>query len=286
MTAPASELVAYSALVPALPLDDAAKIYLERFGVAVRVERGRPEKWLPELREGTAADLVCCGAEFLLDRADADGVTRSETRRSPGRRRAALAVPRGNPGEVATVEDLARPSIRIGISVEGCTLGLWDEVTARTSFGASVRSNIVERAKGCGALLGLLSHRRVDVALGWWNFDRVPGFEVEVVPLPEPFDIHRAAGIAVAARSSNPDAAARSCRGSSVGQAKDVIVVGAGSSHDEPLALGEVVLAFVVASALFLIAFAFAQVGLGGGLLYFPLLGFAYPSGRPPESSR
>ncbi|MBI2893053.1 MAG: substrate-binding domain-containing protein [Deltaproteobacteria bacterium] len=89
--------------------------------------------------------------------------------------------------------------MRIGIAVEGCTLGLWDEVGCRAVMVQPIREKIVARAKGCGDLLGIIRRREVDVAFGWRNFDRVPDVDVEVVPLPEAVEVRRTTGIAVVA---------------------------------------------------------------------------------------
>lgn len=190
-------LTIYSALVPALPLREAAERFAAREGVAVEVKAGRPERWMSRLRDGAPADLICCGAEFLVDLAEAEGLVDGASRRSVGSRRAAIVVPAGNPAGVASVADLARPDVALGISVEGCTLGLWDEIATRAGLTEVVRARIAERARGCGALLGVISRGAVDAAVGWHNFDRVPGFSVEVVPPDDGFEIRRSTCVAV-----------------------------------------------------------------------------------------
>ena len=92
-------LIARSALVPALPLKDAAERYAERTGVTVEVKAGRPEKWMPKVREGAPVDLMCCGAEFLLDLAEVEGLVVPGSRRSLGLRKAALIVPTQQGGD-------------------------------------------------------------------------------------------------------------------------------------------------------------------------------------------
>ena len=202
-------LTAYSALVPALPLADAAARFGAEHGVRIEVKPGRPEKWLPALKAGAPADLMSCGAEFLLDLAEADGLVEPGTRVGVGHRKAALIVPKGNPAGISGLTDFARPGLRMGISVEGCSLGLWDEVASRAGLREQVRSKITRRAGGCGALLGLVSRAEVDAAIGWSNFDQVPNFEVEVVPLPSELMVFRSTGVGVVKGSANRAVAER-----------------------------------------------------------------------------
>jgi len=200
-------LIARSALVPALPLTDAAARYGEQTGVAIEVKAGRPERWMPRVREGAAVDLLCCGAEFLLDLAEVEGLLVSGSRRSLGLRRAALIVPVGNPADIGGLTDLARPEVRVGIGVEGCTLGLWDELAGRAAITGAVMQQIVLRSPGCGALLGAVARGEVDVGIGWENFDCHPSFDVEVVALPPEHQVWRSTGIGASSTSSRPDVA-------------------------------------------------------------------------------
>lgn len=202
-------LTAYSALVPALPLADAAERFGAEYGVRIEVKPGRPEKWLPALKAGKPADLMSCGAEFLLDLAEADGLVEPGTRAGVGHRQAALIVPKGNPAGILGLTDFARPGLRLGVSVEGCSLGLWDEVASRGGLREQVRSKITQRAGGCGALLGLVSRGEVDVGIGWSNFDRVPHFAVEIVPLPSEVMVFRSTGVGVVKGSANRAVAER-----------------------------------------------------------------------------
>ncbi len=200
-------LVIHSALVPALPLAEAAKRYGEITGELVEVKAGRPERWMPKLEAGEPSDLISCGAEFLLDLAQARGLVVPESRMSLGLRRGALVVPTGNPANIRVLADLATPGVRVAIAVEGCTLGLWDEVCGRARLTDAVRPNIVKLAQGCGALLGALSRGEVDVAIGWDSFDRHPRFIVQSIPIPDELAVFRSTGIASLARCEQPERA-------------------------------------------------------------------------------
>ena len=99
-------LTIYAAFIPSIPLQKAAALYTQKTAQAIKIHPGRPEGWLPKIKAGAQADLITCGAEFLLDLAQADGILDGSSRQGLGRRRAALVVPHGNPKEVIGVEDL------------------------------------------------------------------------------------------------------------------------------------------------------------------------------------
>jgi accessory colonization factor AcfC len=200
-------LIIYSAYVPSVPLSDAAKVYGEREGVEIEVRAGRPEKWMPSLRDGTPADMISCGAEYLLDLAEAEGLLRPNGRRSLGRRRAALMVPAGNPAGIRGLEDLARDDVRTGIAVEGCTLGMWDEIAGSAGLANAIRSRITARAKGCGDLIRIVNQNRVDAAVGWASFQNLPSANIEIIDLPERLSVQRSTGIGITANPRNPELA-------------------------------------------------------------------------------
>ncbi len=201
------QLIISSALVPALPLREAAIIFGSETGTEVTVNPGQLEEWMPRMRTDESADLISYGAEFLLDIAENEGLLVPGARRSVGRRRSGLIVPPGNPGSISGLEDLAQPETRVGISVEGCTLGLWDEISGRAGLTEKIRSNISVKAKGCGALLEVVTRGEVEAGFGWINMDQVPDMTVEIVPLPAELEIIRSTGVGVMATAMEPELA-------------------------------------------------------------------------------
>jgi molybdate transport system substrate-binding protein len=201
------QLIIYSTFVPALPLKEAAIVFGSETGTEVSVNPGRPEQWIPRLKAGEPADLISYGAEFLLDIAEVEGLIVPGARRSVGRRRSGLIVPPGNPGSIAGLDDLAQPETRVGIGVEGCTLGLWDEISGRAGLTEKIRPNISVRAKGCGALLGAVTRGEVEAGFGWINMDQIPDMSVEIVRLPGELEIIRSTGVGIVGSATEPELA-------------------------------------------------------------------------------
>ena len=92
------------------------------------------------------------------------------TRRSVGYRRSAILVPMGNPKKIKSISDLTKEGVRVGISVSGCLLGVWDDISSKAGLTDSIRRNITDFADGCGAVMALINQRKVDAVFGWDAF--------------------------------------------------------------------------------------------------------------------
>ncbi len=99
-----------------------------------------------------------------------------------------MAVPKGNPANIAGLADLARPGLRLGIG---------DRVysTSGVAFGSllaklppeqadAIRANIVMETKGHQERLNALILGHLDVAAVWRPTARQHAGQVDIVPLP------------------------------------------------------------------------------------------------------
>jgi len=140
---------------------------------------------------------LTCGAEFIFDEAQVKGLIFGETRRSVGYRRSAILVPKGNPKGIESIFDLANKGMRVGISIGGCLLGVWDEVSSKAGLTDKIRKNITDFADGCGAVAALINQKKVDAIFGWNAFQKLWPATIEVVDLPRELQVFRSTGIAV-----------------------------------------------------------------------------------------
>jgi accessory colonization factor AcfC len=158
---------------------------------------------LDEISRGCRADVICCGAEYILDEATEGGLIVGDSRRSLGLRRSAIIVPMGNPGNVKTLGDLCKEGMRVGIAVEGCLKGIWDDVASRAGLTDQIRRNIVYRADSCGSAMALVNTLKADAIFGWSAFAKLWPKTSEAVELPEEFQVFRSTVISVVRGSKN-----------------------------------------------------------------------------------
>jgi len=216
----------FSARACAAPLEEAAKLFESETGVHVEIsvcnrhcaspvaeeaaENGAHHAdFLVEIAEDAIHDLAIAGAEYLLDDGEVRGIVVRKARRTIACRESALIVPAGNPGRVAALEDLAKPGIRVAISVIDCLKGLWEDVSGRAGLIETIRPNISFKANGCVAIVEAVAQGKVEAAFGWSSFAHLAPDRIEVVKLPAAYCLRRGTCIGLLKFSRNPAAATR-----------------------------------------------------------------------------
>ena len=224
MTDPSNEdLRVFSARACAAPLEEAAVLFEAEAGIHVDIsvcarhcatqeaEEADPESgthdFLIEIAEYGIHDLAISGAEYLLDDGEVRGIVLAGERRVIACRQSAIIVPAGNPANIASLEDLARPGVRVGVSVIDCLKGLWEDVTARVGLTADIGRNITFHATGCVAIVEAVCEALVDAAFGWTSFEHLGDGRLEIVELPRELQICRATGIGMLEFTKQPDRA-------------------------------------------------------------------------------
>lgn len=213
----------FSARACAAPLEDAAARYTQRTGVAVAIsvcarhcasgeaEEARAEHadhdFLKEIAEYGYHDLSISGAEYLLDDGEVRGIVLPGERRLIAYRESAIVVPAGNPAGVRSLADLARPGLRVAISMIDCLKGLWEDVTGRAGLTDEVRRNITFHANGCVAIVEAVCQGLVDAAFGWTAFEHLGDGRLEVVELPPEHRVYRGTGVGMLKFTRQPERA-------------------------------------------------------------------------------
>jgi accessory colonization factor AcfC len=213
----------FSARACAAPLEKAALLFTEQTGIKVQVdqcsrhcasgvaeeatEENKHDDFLDEIAEAGVHDLAIGGAEYLLDDGEVRGIVQKGERRTIASRESAIIVPAGNPANVRTLEDLARPGVRVAISMIDCLKGLWEDICGRLGLLDGVRRNISYRANGCVAIVEAVAQRKVDAAFGWTAFEHLEPGRIEAIEIPKEARICRGTGIGLLKFSASPDEA-------------------------------------------------------------------------------
>jgi molybdate transport system substrate-binding protein len=209
----------FTARACAAPLTDAAKLFEAKTGVRVEISACNRHCASPNAEEATALtgghdflveiaedgiyDLAISGAEYLLDDGEIRGIVQKGQRSLIAYRRSAIAVPAGNPAGIRTLEDLAKPGVRVAVSVIDCLKGLWEDVVARLGLTEQVGRNIQFRANGCVAIVEAVAQGKVDAAIGWSAFAHLAEGRIEIVETPRSQQVLRATSVALLSTSSN-----------------------------------------------------------------------------------
>ena len=196
-------LHAYSSGAVAPPIKKCAEEFKARFGIEFEFTVGKAESLISEIEESREGDILTCGAEFILDDAQERGLIFEDTRRSVGFRKSAILVPMGNPKKIKSMYDLTREGVKVGISISGCLLGVWDDISSKAGLTDQIRRNVTDFADGCGAVMALINQKKVDAVFGWDAFKRLWMKTMEVVELPKELQVYRSTGVAVVKFSKN-----------------------------------------------------------------------------------
>ncbi len=213
----------FSARACAAPLEEAAAIFERETGTSVAISvcsrhcaqavaeeavgSNGSHDFLEEIAEAGVHDLAIGGAEYLLDDGEVRGIVVRGERRTIACRRSALIVPAGNPKGVRSLEDMARPGVRVGVSVLDCLKGLWEDVAAREGLLDAVRRNIAFHANGCIAIVEAVAQGKVDAAFGWSAFGHLAPGRIEVVELAPGQQVLRGTGVGLLSFARQREAA-------------------------------------------------------------------------------
>jgi accessory colonization factor AcfC len=185
------KLRVYSAGAVAPPLRDSIGVFEKRYAVTCSLKVGKPSDLVAEIAATRRGDVISCGAEYMLDETEDRGLTVKGSRRSLGYRRSVIIVPVGNPAKIASLEDLCKENVRIGIAVDGCLKGVWDDVASKAGLTDKIRRNITHHADACGSLMSLIHSDKVDAIFGWNAFQGVWPDTCEVIELPRELQVFR-----------------------------------------------------------------------------------------------
>lgn len=213
----------FSARACAAPLREAADLFENQTGVRVEIsvcsrhcaepvaEEATQETgghdFLVEIAEAAIHDLAIGGAEYLLDDGEVRGIVQRGRRRTIAHRCSAIIVPAGNPANIQGIEDLARPGVRVAVSVIDCLKGLWEDITARLGLLEAVCRNVTYHASGCIAIVEAVAQAKVDAAFGWTAFAHLAPDRIEVIETPPEQQVSRGTGIGLLSFSKQPEAA-------------------------------------------------------------------------------
>lgn len=176
--APPLEVFVGSATKPAI--EDAASTFEKESGIKLLLHFGGSGKMLSEMKLARRGDLYLPGSSDYMDLAKREGLVLADTEKRIAYVVPAINVPAGNPKNIRSLEDLARPGVRIGIArPDAVCVGLYGvEVLERAGLAARVRPNVVTHAESCEKTAQLVALGTVDAVLGWevfhfWEPDKI-----------------------------------------------------------------------------------------------------------------
>jgi molybdate transport system substrate-binding protein len=178
------ELFVGSASKPAT--EEAARLFEEKTGAKLVLHFGGSGQMLAQIKLAQRGDLYFPGSSDYMALAQREGLVEPDTERRVVYLIPAINVPKGNPKGIRTLEDLARPGVRVGIArPDAVCVGLYGvEVMEKAGLAKQIRPNIVTQAESCEKTAQLVALGSVDAVLGWRVFQYWDPDKIETVLLP------------------------------------------------------------------------------------------------------
>ena len=156
-----------SASMPAMK--EAARVFEEKTGIKVYLNFGGSGIMLSQMKLSRSGDLYIPGSPDFMVVAEREGIVEPESVKIISYLVPAILVQEGNPKNIQTLSDLARPGIEVGIAdPEVVVIGLYAyEILEYNDLLAEVGENIVTYTKSAADAASLVVLRAVDAVIGW-----------------------------------------------------------------------------------------------------------------------
>ena len=162
------------------PTELAAQTFMEKTGAKLELQFGGSGDMLSRMKLSGRGDIFFPGSSDYIEIAKREKLVDPTTETIIAYLVPAINVPKGNPAGIRTLEDLARPGLRIGIArPDTVCVGLYAvEVLERAGLAEKVRPNIVTHAESCAKTAQIVALGQVDAVIGWdvfqyWDPDKI-----------------------------------------------------------------------------------------------------------------
>jgi molybdate transport system substrate-binding protein len=167
-----------SASKPAL--DESASVFEKQTGIKVYITYGGSGSVLSQMELSRTGDIYIPGSPDYLVKAEKKKITDPTTTKIVAYLIPAINVQSGNPKNILSLSDLAKPGIAVGIGNPATVcVGLYAvEILDTNNLLADVYKNIVTQASSCDNTATLISLKSVDAVIGWsvfhdWDPDNI-----------------------------------------------------------------------------------------------------------------
>jgi molybdate transport system substrate-binding protein len=161
-------------------MEEAAKAFEKKTGIKVYLNFSGSGTMLSQLKIAREGDLYIPGSPDYMVKAEREGVVYPVSVKILSYLVPAILVQHGNPRNIQSLSDLARPGIKVGIGdPKSVCVGLYAyEVLEYNGLVDDVlkAGTIVTHAASCSQTAGLIVLKKVDAIMGWrvfakWNPD-------------------------------------------------------------------------------------------------------------------
>ena len=172
------------------PTEEVAELFYKKTGVKVDLVFGGSGFVLSQMILGKQGDLYFPGSSDFMEIAKKKGAVYPETEKYVVYLVNAINVQKGNPKNIKTLQDLAKPGLRVAIAApENVCVGLYAVEIIETYFTPeqkeSFKKNLVNYTESCEKTATAVSLKAVDAVIGWRVFEHWDPERIETIPLKQ-----------------------------------------------------------------------------------------------------
>jgi molybdate transport system substrate-binding protein len=168
------------------PMEEAAAAFEKETGIKVYLNFGGSGTMLSQIELSKSGDLYIPGSPDYIVKAEKKDVIDASSVKKIAYLIPVIAVQHGNPKNIQSLADLARPGIEVGIGNPAAVcVGLYAiEILDYNNLLTDVSKNIVVNAESCEKTATLISLKSVDAIIGWDVFHSWDPENIDVIYLP------------------------------------------------------------------------------------------------------
>lgn len=169
------------------PTELAVKAFEEKTGAKLEVHYGGSGEMLSKMKLSKTGDIFFPGSSDYIELAKREKLVDPESETIVAYLVPAINVPSHNPKNIQSLEDLAKPGVRVAIArPDTVCVGLYAvEVLEKSGMADRVRPNIVTTTESCAKTAQVVAMGQVDAVIGWEVFESWEPTKIKTIYLPK-----------------------------------------------------------------------------------------------------
>ena len=209
-TKESTELKIFAAAGAKPVIDDICQLFQNECSIGVEVTYGGGGEVLSQMVLTESGDLYIAPEQSFISKAEEKRAIVPDTIASVAYMIPVIAVSKGNPDDIHSLDDLSRPGIQVGVTrPETTLLGKYAlEIFAKSGFYEEIENNIIVEATRPDNLLTMLLMEQIDACILWHFYAAENADKIEnIYLLPEQLTGIGEMQIAITTYCSNTDTA-------------------------------------------------------------------------------
>ena len=186
----AKEIFVFAAGGTKPAIDEAAKLFEQKTGIKVTVNYGGGGEVLSAMVLAKTGDIYIAPEQNFMNSAKKQGaVDANSTISSLAYMIPVIGVKKGNPKNIQSLADLAKPGIKVAMGNPGTTLlgDLVPQMLQKAGLYDAVKENIVTNAPQVTAIITMLIMNQVDAGVIWHYFGTTASNDVDIIWIPREY---------------------------------------------------------------------------------------------------